>query len=85
MTGAFVGATIVALLQYLRVRDRRILLLVAMFLLQAVALSLDWWNVWRDLSQGGVCLAGMALVFALAPRHPPAPPPSPEPPPREPA
>jgi hypothetical protein len=84
MTGVFVAATMVALLQYFRVRDRRILLLVAMFLLQAVTLSLDWWSVWKTVSQGAVCLAGLALVLLLAPRQvPAAPPPPPEPPPRD--
>jgi hypothetical protein len=84
LIGAFVAATVVALLQYFRVRDRRILLLVAMFLLQAVSLSLDWWSAWKAISQGAVCLAGLGLLFTLAPRHAPAtPPPSAQPPPRD--
>lgn len=75
MTGAFVAATVVALLQYVRVRDLRVLLLAAMLLLQAVSLSLDWSSAWKDISQGAVCLAGLALVLALGARHPKPPPP----------
>lgn len=84
MTGAFVAAALVALVQYLRVKDWRILLLLAMFLLQAVSLSLEWWSAWKDVSQGAVCLAGLALLLALSPRQPLAePPPAPGPPPRD--
>jgi hypothetical protein len=79
------------LLQYLRVRDRRMLLLAALFAFQAQALAREWWDVWRDVYQAGVCAAGLALLLALAPpsrhpatdarRHASAPPPDPEPPP----
>jgi hypothetical protein len=72
MTGAFVAATVVALVQYLRVKDWRILLVLAMLLFQAVALSLEWWSVWTHVSQGAVCVAGLALLLALSPRHAPA-------------
>lgn len=65
MTGAFVGATVVALVQYVRYRDRRLLLLVAMFLLQAFSLTREWWDAWKDVSQGAVCLLGLALALAL--------------------
>ena len=77
------AATVVTLLQYLRVRDRRLLLLAAMFAFQAQALSREWYDVWRDVFQVGVGAAGLGLLFALSPRHPhPSPPPpvSPEPP-----
>jgi hypothetical protein len=65
MTGAFVGAMAVALVQYFRFRDRRLLLLVAMFLLQAFSLTRQWWDAWKDVSQGAVCLLGLALALAL--------------------
>jgi hypothetical protein len=84
MTGAFVAATVVALLQYVRIRDARLLLLAAMLLLQAVSLSLDWSSAWKTVSQGAVCLAGLALVLVLGARHPPvssSPPESHQPPP----
>jgi hypothetical protein len=81
MVGAFMAATVVTLLQFVRVRDRRLLLLAAMFAFQAQALAREWYDVWRDAFQIGVCAAGLGLLFALSPRRPhPAPPPPPPPP-----
>jgi hypothetical protein len=87
MVGGFIAATIVSLVQFLRVRDRRLLLLAAMFAFQSQALAREWYDVWRDVFQAGVCAAGLALMLALSPRQrpgtplPPAPtgPPAPEP------
>jgi hypothetical protein len=90
MVGGFIAATVVTLLQFLRMRDRRLLLLAAMFAFQAQALAREWYDVWRDVFQSGVCAAGLGLLLALSPRHaqpaaPPAAPPVPgtgvEPPP----
>jgi len=83
LVGGFVAGTVVTLLQFLRVRDRRLLLLAAMFAFQAQALSREWYDGWRDVFQVGVCAAGLGLLLALSPRHPhlsPPPPVSPEPP-----
>jgi hypothetical protein len=78
MVGAFMAATVVTLLQFVRVRDRRLLLLAAMFAFQAQALAREWTDVWRDVFQIGVCAAGLGLLLALSPRHPhPTPPPPP--------
>jgi hypothetical protein len=82
MVGAFMAATVVTLLQFLRVRDRRLLLLAAMLAFQAQALAREWTDVWRDVFQAGVCAAGLVLVLALSPRHThpvahPTPPPAP--------
>ena len=87
MVGGFVAATVVTLIQYLRLRDRRLLLLAALFAFQAQALAREWWDVWRDVFQAGVCAAGLGLLLALSPRHPrplPSPPPSPPPAPVDP-
>jgi hypothetical protein len=65
MTGAFVGATVVALVQYVRLRDRRLLLLMAMLLLEGFSLTREWWDAWKDVSQGAVCLLGLALALSL--------------------
>jgi hypothetical protein len=85
LVGGFVAATVVTLIQFVRSRDRRLLLLAAMFGFQAQALSREWYDAWRDVFQVGVCAAGLALLLALSPRHPhphpsPPPPASPEPP-----
>jgi hypothetical protein len=69
MVGGFIAATVVALLQFLRARDRRMLLLAAMFAFQAQALAREWYDVWRDAFQAGVCAAGLGLLLALSPRH----------------
>jgi hypothetical protein len=83
MVGSFVAATAVTLIQFLRVRDRRLLLLAAMFAFQAQALAREWYDVWRDVFQVGVCAAGLALLFALSPRHPHVVPPPPSAPPAD--
>ena len=83
MGGAFVAGTVVALVQFVRVRDSRLLLLAAMFACQSQALAREWYDVWRDIFQAGVCAAGMALVLALSPRAAPLPskrPAAPQPP-----
>jgi hypothetical protein len=67
VTGAFVGATAVALVQFVRTGDRRLVLLMAMLLLQAVSLNLEWWDAWKTITQGAVCLAGLALALTLGP------------------
>jgi hypothetical protein len=77
VVGGFVAATVVTLLQFLRLRDRRLLLLAAMFAFQAQALSREWYDFWRDVFQSGVCAAGLGLLLTLSSRHPPpAPPPT---------
>jgi hypothetical protein len=87
MVGGFIAATVVTLLQFLRLRDRRLLLLAAMFAFQAQALAREWYDVWRDVFQSGVCAAGLGLLLAFSPRHaqpaapPPVPPTDAEPPP----
>lgn len=80
MGGAFVAATVVSLIQFLRTRDRRLLLLAALFACQSQALSREWYDVWRDVFQGAVCAAGLALVLVLPPRaaRPPGKPTPPE-------
>ena len=69
MAGLFIAATVVSLLQYLRVRDKRLLWLAAMFACQSQALSREWYDVWRDVFQAAVCAVGLGLLLALSPRH----------------
>ena len=52
MTGAYVAAMVVTLVQYLRTRDRRVLVLLALFGFQALSLTRDWWEwQWRGGSR----------------------------------
>jgi len=69
MVGGFIAAAIVSLVQFTRVRDRRLLLLAAMFALQSQALGRQWYDAWRDVCQAGVCVAGLLLLFALRPGY----------------
>jgi hypothetical protein len=72
MTGFFVAATVVVLLQYVRVRERRLLVLLAMFTLLAIAHSRTDGHAARPyhLAAG---TAGLVLVVMITPRHhPPA-------------
>jgi len=64
--GAFVAAALVALGQYVRSRDRRLLPLTAMLAFQAFALSRPGDDVWGDVFQLAVCLAGLLLVLVLS-------------------
>jgi hypothetical protein len=74
MTGAYVAATVVALIQYLRLKDRRLLLLVLLFACQSQALAREWFDFWKEVFQTGACAAGLLLVLLLSPRHPARPP-----------
>jgi hypothetical protein len=78
LTGLFVGATVAALLHFARVRERRALLLAAMFAFQYQALAREWFDPWRDVFQAAVCAAGLALLLLLTPRRPAPPPPPPD-------
>jgi hypothetical protein len=65
----YVAATVVALLQWLRVRDARLLPLLAMFALLSVAhVQGDWYAArpWH-VAAGG---AGLLLLYVLSPRSP---------------
>jgi hypothetical protein len=69
MVGFYSAAAVVTLMQFLRVRDKRLLLLLALFLLQAAARargSSDPWGLACDLVSGG---AGLVLLWVLAPPH----------------
>jgi hypothetical protein len=68
VVGSFVAATVVSLLQFARLRDKRFLLLAALFACQSQALAREWWDVWRDVYQSAVCAAGLGLVLSLSPR-----------------
>ena len=72
MVGVYIAATVITLLQYLRLRERRLLPLAALFACQVQALNREWWDVWRHAYQGAACAAGLLLLLVLTIRHPAA-------------
>lgn len=69
MVAFHVAATVVALLQYLRLRDRRLLPLVGVFALSAAAhAQVDWFEARRLHFAAGFC--GLLLLGMLCWRRP---------------
>ncbi len=65
----YVAATLVTLIQWLRLRDRRILALLVMFALLAVGHSRADWFAARPWHLAGGAV-GLGLLYLLSPRHP---------------
>jgi peptidoglycan/LPS O-acetylase OafA/YrhL len=80
MIGAYVASMVVTLVQYLRLRDRRLLALLALFAFQALALTRDWWDYKKEVFQTAACASGLVLLLMLTMRRPPTPPGEPPPP-----
>ena len=70
MIGAYIASMIVTVIQYVRLRDRRLLLLLALFAFQALALTRDWWDYKKEVFQTASCAAGLALLIVLTMRRP---------------
>jgi hypothetical protein len=74
LIGAYVAAMVVTLVQYVRLRDRRVLCLLALFAFQALALTRDWWDYKKEVFQTASCAAGLLLLVMLTLHRSPAPP-----------
>jgi hypothetical protein len=71
LAGFFVAATVVTILQFLRLRDRRLLPLLAVFACLALAhAQADGYRAWPYHLAAGI--AGLVLLFALSPRQRPS-------------
>jgi hypothetical protein len=70
VVGAYVAATLVTLVQFLRTHDRRLLVLAFLFAFQSQALAREWFDFWKDVTQTAACACGLLLVLMLSPRHP---------------
>ena len=70
MVGFFIAATVVALMQLLRTRDRRVLPLLLLFVCLAQAHSRDWRDPWRDRFHflAGGCGLVLLLMLGSAPK-----------------
>jgi hypothetical protein len=69
VTGFLLAATLVALLQFLRVRDRRLLPLLVLFALGSLARFAGLTSALGLAADLGSSCAGLVLLFMLAPRH----------------
>jgi len=68
LVGFFVAATFVTLLQYLRMKEKRLLPLLAFFALLAMAHAFPGpASAWLHAAAGA---AGLTLLVVLSPRHP---------------
>jgi hypothetical protein len=67
----FIAATVVTLLQFVRVRERRLLPLIALFALTAAGHNLEEGSAWSRLAHMSAGASGLALVVMLTPRHTP--------------
>jgi hypothetical protein len=68
MAGLFVAAAVVSLLQYLRLREPRLLPLVALFALLAAGVTRGSWETWGRRSYYGALGAGLVLMLMLSRR-----------------
>jgi hypothetical protein len=80
MIGAYVASMVVTLVQYVRLRDRRLLALLALFAFQALALTRDWWDYKKEVFQTAACASGLVLLLMLTMGRSKAPPSGPPPP-----
>jgi ABC-type transport system involved in cytochrome c biogenesis permease subunit len=65
----FVAATAVTLRQYLRLRDRKLLALLALFAFLGLAHSRGEWDPWGRMFHFAAGASGLVLLLALSPRH----------------
>jgi hypothetical protein len=66
MDGLFVAAAVVAVVQFGRLRDRRLVPLALMMAFLAGAEAREDWDPWRRRFQLGALAAGLALLGALS-------------------
>jgi len=72
MIGAYIASMVVTVIQYVRLRDRRLLPLLALFAFQALALTRDWWDYKKEVFQTASCAAGLVLLIVLTMHRPAA-------------
>jgi hypothetical protein len=70
MSGFFVAAMVVTLLQYLRIKERRMLPLLSLFAFSALGHFRGDWDVLGIVFFVCAGLSGLWLLWMLSPRHP---------------
>ena len=71
MIAFYVAATLVTLAQYVRVRERRLLALMVLFSLLALAHFRGEWDPWGRAFHFAAGCAGLVLLVLLSPRQHP--------------
>jgi hypothetical protein len=64
----FLAAGVISLVQFRRLRDRRLLPLLLLFVLLALAHARGEWDAWGRLCHYGAGACGLVLLFMLSPR-----------------
>ena len=67
----FVAATVVTLVQYLRLREPKLLPLLALFGCLGLAHTYEYWEAWFQRLHLLAGAAGLVLMFLVSPRHHP--------------
>lgn len=68
MIAVYVAATMVALIQYVRLRERWLLPLAFLLALEAAAHFRGEWDPWGRVFHVGAAATALALVLAVSPR-----------------
>ena len=66
MDGLFVAGAVVSLVQFWRLRDRRLVPLALMLAFLAGADSREEWDAWRGRYQAGALVCALALLALLS-------------------
>lgn len=70
MPGVYVGAAVATLIRFIQSRERKLLPVLALFVLVAIALTRTPGSRSASLWHIAAGLSGLAVVFAVAPRPP---------------
>ena len=66
MEGLFVAGAVITVVQFLRLRDRRLLPLAPLFAFLAGVEGREPWEAWRRRFQVGALASGLALLAMLS-------------------
>ncbi len=69
MTSVWIASAVVALVQYFRLRLKRLIPLMVLFLLLAIGEFLERWDWRRPWVHALAAVAGFVLLVAVSPRH----------------
>jgi hypothetical protein len=62
MSGFYVAATVVTLMHWLHMKDKRLLPLLGLFTMMAAARSFEWWHPWHYAFEIAAVVSGLTLL-----------------------